>query len=288
MIRSRVVILGRPSGIVGHLAKLMAPDATLVVMGHPKNHVAGFDRTFGTVYLWEDVPHLVTKPIKILTCVDGTEATEESVRRYKTKIGKAQDMYHWRWQFPHESTGHDIVNVPEVHPPLVYGDHIDIDIRHHRIYLDWGHSKGVLLFYDWLISTIPLPEFIKLAGLEYRWSMSTVCKSEPIYVWTTPQVVPAKGYDIEVNYSSDPSDPVYRTTSRGGRMHQESMRGDWTTQPPDKVINPGKIWRTPDVERIISTLLSDNVACFGRYGAWSPDELLHDTYARMTTFMRGN
>lgn len=296
MRHERVVILGREHGITGQLAKLMMPEATLLIQGKPSVEVS--DRNFGTQYLWNDIPELETKKITVHTTVDGRTANEKSVRRYKAKIGKEGDMSNWGLQFKEWTTGYEIERVPQMEGSICYGDTIDVDINHNRIYVNWTPGSGYFLFYDWLINTVSLPSFATMARLQSSFAVETIFKSEPIYIWVVPMVdelVKEKNVDfMNVNYISDPSVPWYREAERREMMHYESLQRDIPKLAgvlhdimPTRVLRPGKIWTCPEVDGMKQWLMENGVACFGRYGAWFPDELLHETYSSLKSFMEG-
>jgi hypothetical protein len=143
-------------------------------------------------------------------------------------------------------------------------------------------GNGEVIKYDWLISTIPLPSLLSLAGMST--DELNPFESRPIYLWTRPHVQLSYLY---VNYISDNRTPVYRQTTRDGRMHFESLE---PVMPDDGVkvhrLLPGKIYSNSLTAVYRAELRMQHVLTVGRYGAWNPDELAHETYFEVQSWLQ--
>jgi hypothetical protein len=228
---------------------------------------------WGTNYLWEPLEGIPCRSFRVVTHVDGKPGTEESISRYKRKIGKPEDIGDWGLQFEAETTGYDFEAVPNV--KIEYEcDVREISLKRRTLLIDHGSSTSVAT-YDMLISTIPLNIFCNLAKLHYL-PYKTMFKSSPIYF----QVEPTETHpeDLYVNYVSDHTLPVYRWCDRDGMRHYEFLR------QPNKAavcISPGKIRYSPLIEELLVRLHGHGVRFFGRFAKWEPNELVHETYKQI-------
>jgi hypothetical protein len=198
---------------------------------------------------------------------------------YKRKVGKLADVDTrdklnevMRTQFCPERVGFRVLRWP------------DGDIRFGQMVAKIDAKKRVVTTYDsvlcktrrWrydtLVSTIPLPALAQAVGEDVPLSFT------PLHAHTT-QRESTRGKDILcMNYIADPSTPLYRMTMHGRNMLCESlvsMEGGFN-------IWPGKIHRTPESEALVLRMFEEyNVRLFGRFGAWAPDELMHETWERI-------
>jgi len=269
------LVLG--GGIVGQMVNALLPVYVIEKNPAPKKP----NQAFGTNYLWEPIPIFDTKEMEIVTQVDGQDATEESIRRYKTKIGKTHEKAdEWGLQFQPVTTGHFIVNYPEV--DILYGHEVSsIDLKEYDVYINT--SDSTLRFkYDRLISTIPLNNLVMLAGMDRKFPVKTIFKYKQVYVKIVPKPLDAPKPDgvIYVNYLSDPLIEPYRYCDRFGERHYESLL---PIGFPHKRLYPGKLWKNPLIFTVLEALERENVYCLGRYGRWNPNELLHETYKDLIT-----
>ena len=106
-----IIVIG--GGISGRLFQFYVPEAHILDWGKPPKKNKQLTRMYGANYLWEELPDIECKKFSVITHVDGQEATHDSIRRYKEKIGKTFDQAHWDAQFNPLMTGYDIISLPE-------------------------------------------------------------------------------------------------------------------------------------------------------------------------------
>ena len=276
MERVNNLILG--GGLVGRMIHECMPDS--IILEAKEEH---FDKkpnfSFGTNYLWKDLPCFKTKRVKVVTRVDDEPASEASVTRYKNKIGKGHERsaQDWGLQFAPESEGFLVMAVPYAN--VHYGQKVvsvDLDSK-------WVVTQNASYKYERLFNTLPLPEFMRMAGLANAYPLETLFKFKPVFVRVVPipPEAPLHRADvIFVNYVSNPLIEPYRYCDKYAERerHYESLT---PIGFPHKRIYPGKIWDDPQVPEIRHELSQKGVFCYGRYGAWKPNELLHETYAEV-------
>lgn len=139
------------------------------------------------------------------------------------------------------------------------------------------------MFYDVLISAIPLPSLLAYLGRE-----NAGYKAHPIAMRALPSppdvplLIRNQSDTMYVDYRSDPHDPIYRVTDYQGMRYYEWL---YTPQAflgiPTKVIRPGKLYTHPGTDRTLMDLHAMQIYPFGRAGRWAPNELLHDAYRDM-------
>lgn len=236
-------------------------------------------RQLGPQYLWEPIPELPCRKFEVFTRIDGSEATNDTMVAYKTKVGKHQDNSDWRAQFRPVMDGYD-AQLP--FSRVEYGRRIgSIDITNRRLNM----ADGTQETYDVLISTIPMPAFLIMCG---RYPYSNPFRSRPIYMHHSTyqsQDRPCGPLDMHVNYLSYPHTDVYRQTIRDGRIFTESLRPFHDVHRDNVVkLAPGKIYEHEESERFQALLGCYGVACFGRFASWNPDELAHETIRKARMF----
>jgi hypothetical protein len=208
----------------------------------------------------------------VITHVDGSPASRESVMAYKTKIGKSRDMSaNWAEQFQVQMTGYDCT-FPE--PRIDHGRAVErIDVSRKELHL----RNGNVLTYDVLVSTIPLYALLRMLdivlGVPFRY--------DPIFIKVAdrPPDAPYPVNIVYVNYLTDPTVSPYRFTDREGQRHYESL-SPMTGGTCRKII-PGKIHPNIRTVSAVANLERLNIFCFGRFAAWLPEELIHETYERI-------
>lgn len=274
----RILVVG--GGISGQLVKLRVPSARVLDWRPPS--VAGgggMTRRYGGNYLWEPLEGVECRPLTVYTTVDGAPPVLDAIYRYKEKVGKhaerITDM--WALQFRAVQHGYDIVDWP--HPIEVeYGNRVTgIDLHQRWVTIDGRADEH----YDVLVSTIPLYSLMSLAGMTmvpFEWKPIFVrVQVNPLDIVFEPDV-------WRVNYLSDPLVPAYRTTDRDGERHFEALAAHGNI--PSKKITPGKIYAHPSTRGILERLESMGVYCFGRFARWEPDELVHQTDARIRAWKK--
>lgn len=274
----RILVIG--GGITGQLVKMVVPSARVLdwrVPG-PNVPIPRLTRQYGANYLWEPIDRLECRPIHVLTHVDGQTATWDAVKRYKTKIGKDHEVVGvvptdpLPEQFCEHQTGYEIIGIPPT--PIEYGMRVSRIFPAERC-LEIRGLRSHTLEYDVLVSTIPLYSLLSLA----RMSTPMPLRHTPIWVHVgrCPPDSPATlaGTDMYVNYLTTDVAP-YRVTDRSGERHYESLSP--MANVSHKRLIPGKILPSIDVPGVLDQLVQHDIWCFGRYGRWSSDELVHQTY----------
>ena len=254
-----IVIIG--GGYLGQLLHTLIPQAR--VLDWRPTAPAEPARSFGPQYLWWPIRGLPCEEFNVITHVDGKPASPESIRDYKVKVGKEQDHSDWRTQFRTMMKGYE-VQLPK---PNIEYNQMATEIN--RMLRTLNLRSGEVIRYDWLISTIPLPALMDLCKMT-----KPEFESRPIYVTVRP--VNPLSY-LYVNYCSDPNDPIYRRTNRNGMMHSESLHPLDSGSRVHRLV-PGKIYKNRDVSSIRAELMVAKILTVGRYGAWDPEQLAHETY----------
>jgi len=263
-----VIIIG--GGISGQLVQFCVPEAEILDWGRvPKRRLGSLTRMFGANYLWEKLPNIPCTEFSVVTHVDGQEATHESIRRYKEKIGKTFDQLHWDSQFQPLMKGYDITTLPK--PRIRYESRVkEVFVKDKYLLL----VTGEIISYDTLISTIPLYALMEMCHIKCEKPF----QYRPIFVRIEDRPLEAP-YPLEtwyVNYLSDPDITPYRYTDRNGERHYEGLTS--MGKIPTRKITPGKIYPNPGIEITLELLRENNIYCFGRFANWNPEELLHDTF----------
>jgi hypothetical protein len=268
IVKTRIVVIG--GGITGQLVRYVVPDAMVCDWNQERRTARPLTRSYGANYLWHPIPGIAYRSFPVVTHVDGVPASEESVRAYKAKIGKVEDVVQWRKQFAPVSVGYDFEEFPDV---TVAYDHrvVAIDRFKHQI----TFAKQGVMEYDILVSTIPLYTLLSMAGMD---DPPGRLQFKPIFFRVTrrPPEAPFPPTTMYVNYLSDPNIGPYRFCDREGERHYESIVP--FDGPPTKRFIPGKIYPHAGVPDVLDLLEGFNIYTFGRFGSWAPDELVHDTY----------
>jgi len=268
-MQASVVVIG--GGFVGQLVQLAIPEARVLDWRKtaPVDHL---ETRVGPQYLWEPIDGVPSSAFLVTTLVDGLEPTDESILRYKTKIGKQSDGGNWGVQFQHEMLGW-ASQLPK--PRVEYNQLVRmVDLR--------GHVLGMtdsLIPYDILISTIPLPALLAMLITGPAYDINGF-KSDPIYMMDSDLDESVEG--MTLNYISDSLDPWYRLTYAGVKKYAESLH----PQLGCRRIVPGKIHPYSDNESILAQLELENCICFGRFATWRPDELAHQTWQQILAWKK--
>lgn len=269
-----IVILG--AGISGVLAAHVFEDA-MVLERNAATQAQNLTRMWGTNYLWAPIPGIDCNSFPVHTLVDGKPPHPEAIVRYKNKIGKPEDIGRWGLQFEEHTTGWDFKFLP---PPqhVIYGAPVfELNIDARTVHFQIGNDNKAVLPYRYIISTIPLLQLCRIAKVFDRWPGLESCFAfQPIYV-TMERVYQQKA-GMHVNYISDPTVVHYRETVREGYRHMEQLE---PPAHPTVRIWPGKIRANSAIPPVVQWLESCGVLCAGRWASWEPNELVHETYARL-------
>lgn len=274
----RIAILG--GGITGQLVHYQLPDSE-VFDWHKDGRAAYLTRSYGANYLWKPLDGFPCRHFRVITHVDGTPATLESVHAYKTKIGKLNDVAGWERQFRPEMDGYDFLSLPM--PRCIHYDHRVTEIHAADQVMKFAPSHNgegrEPLRYDVLISTIPLYSLLSLMG---RREPEGRLRFKPIYFKVSPRPpdAPFPREVMYVNYISSMTVPIYRYCDRFGERHYESIVS--FNGAGLRRLSPGKIYPHPAVPDVLADLAEHNIFTFGRYASWHPDELVHETWEAIT------
>jgi hypothetical protein len=266
----RTIILG--GGFLGQLLHVFWPHARVFDWRPEAPKVS--NRSLGPQYLWEPIAELTCRKFQVTTTVDGEIATDDSIRAYKRKVGKEQDGSDWRAQFQHRMRGYDCVLPPTSDMSVEWGRRIThLQLDGHRLVM----ADGRIEKFDLLISTVPMPSLLQMAGFS---SVVHAFRSRPIYMAVGDMASSQR--DMDVNYLSDNTTPIYRQTVRGDKVYTESLE---PLPGPNVVkLTPGKIYATDLSHQYCARLGAEGVACFGRYAVWNPEELAHETVRKVREF----
>lgn len=135
-------------------------------------------------------------------------------------------------------------------------------------------ADGERVSYGVLINTIPLPVFLRMAGIE----CSAPLRSLPIFLRKGRAAVPIPPGEQHVVYWPGPERPYYRTSQRGGQLTEEHMH---PPAGPVVVVLPGKIFPVPSAETLVASLEAEGIICLGRYAEWKPKLLSHQVWGRI-------
>jgi hypothetical protein len=263
----KIVVIG--GGFIGQLVQWAVPRAEVFDWRKvaPANHL---ETRIGPQYLWEPIPGMKTTEFEVETLVDGRPPEADRILRYKRKIGKESDGGNWGLQFTHKMKGY----APHLPVPRIKYAMTAKVVRAADGLVEM--ENGDIELFDTLVSTIPLPSFLKMLDFGDRYTLNF--KFDPIFMRVERATEFVNG--MVLNYISNPQDPWYRITRAGHDTYFESLR----PMPGCKKIIPGKIHAHPDTEKILATLAYYKIYCFGRFAAWRPDELAHETWQNIATW----
>lgn len=269
-MRFETLIIG--GGVSGIMAQYVFPDSMILDAKSVEN-ANDMTASYGANYLWEPIECFESKEVLVMTSVDGRPPEFQSIKRYKNKIGKGhENAEDWNEQFRMLQKGHIIVK-PNFEIKALYSSsvtHVDLDRR--LVEVRTGRERR-RIYYDTLISTIPMDILVSLSRLNYRFPVDTVFKCNPIYVRRTK--TRDLTYVFRVDYISDPTNPVYRSSRYLDTVQEESLI---PFVGGSNVLRPGKIYDSNATELIREHFYSNGVVCVGRYGKWVSDELIHQTF----------
>lgn len=272
MRKVKIAVIG--GGITGQLVQLQVPSAEVFDWKAPPTGPKGLIRNYGANYLWTPLPGIDCRKFTVITRVDGQIPNIENVMAYKIKIGKDTDLMTWEKQFQPEMKGYDFAALPPTR--IQYGKRAtEIDRINHVI----AFANGEEIHYDFLVSTIPLYSLLSLIGMP---EPAGRLQFKPIFfkVMSRPPDAPYSPEVMYVNYISDANIVPYRYCDRDGERHYESII-PYPGAVSSKRFAPGKIYPHTGVPDVLEYLAGFGIQTFGRYGSWNPDELVHETWARI-------
>jgi hypothetical protein len=242
-------------------------------------------RNYGTQYLWAPLPGVSCSEFFVYTKIDGKFPTVDGAIRYKEKVGKRKDVSNPRLmeQFPPIQKAYKVESWPKTGSCLWNTRVVSVSIDDREVTLRNGDGAAeTVVEYSKLISTIPLPSLFYT--LKEPATKETVFHSRPIWVVRESRSVPSES--MHVNYVSDPDDEIYRTCAWGNYFQTESLFPPPLELPSNSEVRqlvPGKIWPSPESRDYLQFLRDNEIYTVGRYGSWSPEELLHQTVKRISS-----
>jgi hypothetical protein len=272
-----IAVIG--GGMNGQLVQHAIPEAEIFDW-KPEPTDRQLTRSVGANYLWEPIPGLECREFLVHTRIDGFLPTLERIHSYKEKIGRNGDVEGWERQFQPEMKGYDFVALPE---PRVHYDHriSSINRTQHRI----AFVKHAPVTYDFLISTIPLYSLLSLLDMP---EPEGGLRFKPIFTHQVPRPpdAPFPEEMMYVNYLSSPAMVPYRLCDRFGVRFYESIE-PFPSGIKSRRLTPGKIFYNPRVLDVKFHLAAQGIYTLGRYGAWNPDELIHETWMNIEQWKKG-
>jgi hypothetical protein len=271
-----ILVIG--GGINGRMVQHIIPSATVLDWSGPPTGDPT-PKFYGANYLWRPIPGVACRHVEVRTTIDGKTPTVEGIRAYKKRIGKEHELTApgeltllQMTQFKPSMDGYEIERWPASR--ITYAARVSsISAEHRQI-----RVNDSTLNYDLLVSTIPLPSILSMMGQR---GLNGIFRSQKIKVRVRPTTTPFGDGLLWVDYVTDPAFEEYRRTVRGQEIHDETL-GNFPGE--QRVLTPGKIWDTPRSQEFLEELESRDIYCFGRYGAWRSDELVHHTVKRIWTW----
>lgn len=280
-----VVILG--AGASGQMAKkfLMDKDIDCIVIEKAKELPF---REHTSFFVHEKIDEFIT-PNEILV---------------QNKISSRNKMSSIRWhqiKYSRKVYGHSFEKVSindrkqigySLNPKLFNDQNVQLGAEIKSINLNEGfitfsEPNGEIfeIRYETLISTIPLPTFLKLASYNYSpiYDLLDEFHFSPIYYWKQKLLFESiiSEFEMEITYYPDKKDPFYRSTKYLGEEIFESL----TSSKGNKIFWPGKIKDLDDdfKKGIENFIFKSRKKLFflGRYATWIPKYKLHDTWRNL-------
>lgn len=276
MISPRIAIIG--GGINGRMVQHFIPGARIYDWG--AEPTVDVPRFHGANYLWEPIPGLRCREMRVFTVIDNERPTIEGIRRYKKRIGKDDEVMTevgaeraLNSQFCYDSLGYELLAYPP--SDIVYNAHIlNIAMSGHYI----NFRNGQALAYDYLVSTIPLPSLMGMIGVQ---GINGAFRQQTVKVRSLRSTMTEPGV-IRVNYITDPQRQAYRATYRNGLVQEETLDRKFHEDIGEfHTLTPGKIWDSPRALEMRAIVDYHDIITFGRYGSWDSDELVHMTVRRI-------
>ncbi len=268
---NKIIILG--GGMVGRLAKLIFPEAT-VLESKKSNDI--YTAELGVQISIVPIPGLKNIEYKRFIYIDHKNPTLELIDKYRKKIGRDGDLTYGDYrQFEYEQT----VFKQEFPKAEIRYEHLVLKIHllEHSLNV-LNKEKGTILYYDYLISTIPLLSLIQISNLCSSFQERTMgfFMHRPIYLSRTIDPEP-KAFTIIENYITDSDVPIYRENYVDGWRNQESL-----FKIPDSIkVYPGKIYPNTATAHILEDFKSYRVFCIGRYAQWDNTVHLWNSYEKL-------
>jgi hypothetical protein len=205
--------------------------------------------------------------------IDNQEPTLPLIEKYRKKIASEGDLSYGDYrQFEPEQTVYKNVLPKDVE---VHYDSLvcKVDLVKKEVYISDKDAIG----YDFLISTIPLLNLVKLTNLfsQFKENVNTFFMHRPIYVLREEHDTAIR--TIQENYITDPDNPIYRENYIDGLHNRESL---FKIEGAVKIY-PGKIYPSSHANHIMEDLISYGVFCAGRYAQWDNRIHMWNVYSQL-------
>lgn len=263
--RGSVLVLG--AGVSGLLAAARWPNAVVL----ERQPASTPPILWATFYSHRYIPKFAERPLTVRTRVAGSGGPAEyALKVYGdsgvpvslSSVAPVAEMHEW--------DGRQLLSVADgrVRTECEVA-HIDVSAR--KLVLRGGEQ----VWYDWLISTIPLPSLLRLIGAGE--GVATF-RSLPIFLRRRTAEPAAPAGEQWVTYWPGPEVAYYRTSQRGRQLTEEHL---YPCPGPVIVLLPGKIFQHSVAAEWVKRLEGDRIISLGRYAEWKPKLLSHQTWERL-------
>lgn len=182
--------------------------------------------------------------------------------------------------------GYPIDNQWLLNDANVYGN---IDITHIDINQSAAHgrvlhlNKDVTIYYDKLVSTVPVHEFQKMVDMNFLDEFGMFISYFPVGIKKV--FTPDHNDDMLIEYFSDPNIPFYRKQHHGNSIFYEYCLNKPFDDRFTRVVWPGKFVKIKhDIMSEFYTYFTNRRVFFaGRYATWDPDFLLDQIWDPIDT-----
>jgi len=266
MNSAKIIIIG--AGIVGRIAKLKFNDA--LIFEKSDGSITTMDSTIQILQI--PIPNIAYKKIRYQIFIDNEYPTVEKINQWKIKMGRYKDI--------NEVTFGDLIQFnPNGYAYYYTSPNI---ANYSGVYFSTRVTK-ILLFdkkiettigefsYDFLINTIPLPNFLNMIdGFDFS-KLKFVNK----VLFVKRECIKSIEKDVLKNYYFTSLDnPINRILELNDlRVIESFSRLENSIE-----LYPGKVFPNKNTEDILDWLKVYDIYCIGRYAEWNPKIQVHDSY----------
>lgn len=276
------IIIG--AGIVGRFAKILMPEAILLEASSDGSKIT--TDFLGTNMCRLPIPELNSVEGILRIKIDGEDATEESVSRYRQfKFQENRIEFGDYKQFNPIQIVH-FINKPEV--PVLYNQKVvkinAIDKTIETI--DTVSLKRNIIDYDCIINTIPLLNLIQIVDITSNSPFINTMKNKLIhknifYKEKRAERSITESNEIILDFKTSVESTVNRVSFY---LDRESCESYYSLGEGQSVLYPGKIMGSEFTEDIAKDFQLYNIYCYGRYARWRHKEMLHETFKNLRRF----
>lgn len=238
----------------------------------------------GLFYVHEYLPKITNDNcIQIHYRVNGTRDVDRYLRKTRRNVLSIEDT-----SFPandYEAVGYQLSESFWRSGNTRTARVISIDLSSNIVEFDNNESY----IYDYLISSIPLPVFAKIANIQLQ--RDFVYNS--IYVYNELLSKNFNKYqtirEITVYYDTTDNEYYRKNIYNSGAFKSYEYTSLTCSNPPEGSIENkyGKIESYGNIEEICNQL-PHNVLLAGRYATWQPREMAHMTYRNILSYCQNN